>query len=275
MTAAATPGSVAELLERYRTDPAFTPPADATVSVAFTTVQGVRHAGRGLGYRNQVISLRVGSATGSCAVEPGSVEVDLVSALAGRPVAELLGHPKLTVQVAALDAYLGHLRPFEDDLNATTRWIPAGDSLRRSLTRAREVTGLVEADPGARVLVIGVVNSLLSCLRERGVQYVPCDLKGGTTEWDEPIVTDFAPWLDGCDAVLASGMMLGNGTLDRLLRLVGVGPSPIPVTLFAQSGAAVARELLGAGIDALSAEPYPFFWLTGDASPIHLYRGAR
>jgi hypothetical protein len=275
VTAAVPPGSVAELLERYRTDPALMPPTDTAVSVAFTTNQGVRHTGRGGGYRNQVISLRVGAATGSCAVEPGSVEVDLVHTLAGRTVAELLNHPHLAVQIAALDAYLAHVRPFEDDPHATTRRIPAGDSLRRSLARAREVTDLVEATPSARVLVIGVVNSLLSCLRERGVQYVPCDLKGGATEWDEPIVADFEPWLDGCDAVLASGMMLGNGTLDRLLGLVGAGRRPIPVTLFAQSGAAVARELLGAGIDALSAEPYPFFWLTGDASPIYLYRVAR
>ncbi|AQA24285.1 hypothetical protein BTZ20_5799 [Rhodococcus sp. MTM3W5.2] len=245
------------------------------MSVAFTTTQGVRHAGRGGGYRNQVISLRVGAATGSCAVEPGSVDVDLVHALAGTPVAELLGHPHLAVQVAALDAYLAHRRPFEDDPNATTRWIPAGDSLRRSLARARQVTGLLEAPPGTHVLVIGVVNSLLSCLRERGVRYVPCDLKGGTTEWGEPVVTDFAPWLGECDAVLASGMMLGNGTFDRLLRLVAAGRRPTSVALFAQSGAAVARELLGAGVDALSAEPYPFFWLTGDAGPIHLYRAAR
>ncbi|GCE37941.1 hypothetical protein Rhow_000825 [Rhodococcus wratislaviensis] len=272
MTGTAQTGPVTSLLDRYRTDPALNSAGGIAVSVAFTTSQGVRHTGRGGGYRNQVISLRVGAATGSCAVEPGSVDPEVVHACAGAPVAELLRHDELAVQVAALDAYLAHLNPYAADARAVTVQVEPGDSLQRSLTRARAVTGLIDAPPGGRVLVIGVVNSLLACLRERGLRYVPCDLKGGTTEWGEPIVTDFAEGLSHCDAVLASGMMLGNGTLDRLLESVAAAGRAIPITLFAQSGAAVARELLGRGVDGLSAEPYPFFWLTGDTSPIHLYR---
>lgn len=266
-------GPVTALLERYRTDPALISPADIAISTAFTTSQGVRHSGRNGSYRNQVLSLRVGAATGSCAVEPGSTDPDMVHACAGRPVAELLRHDELAVQIAALDAYLAHLHPHAFDDRAVTVQVPPGDSLQRSLTRARAVTGLVDTPRGGQVLVIGIVNSLLACLRERGLRYVPCDLKGGTTEWGEPIVTDYAAGFDTCDAVLASGMMLGNGTLDGLLELVAASGRPVPVTLFAQSGAAVARELLGHGVNALSAEPYPFFWLTGDASPIFLYRG--
>ncbi|WP_370185466.1 Rossmann-like domain-containing protein [Rhodococcus wratislaviensis] len=272
MTASAQTGAVAALLDRYRTDPALNSAGGVTVSTAFTTFQGVRHTGRGGGYRNQVISLRVGAATGSCAVEPGSVDPEVVHACAGVPVAELLGHHERSVQVAALDAYLAHLRPHASDARADTVQVEPGDSLQRSLARAQAVTGLVDAPWGGRVLVIGVVNSLLACLRERGVRYAPCDLKGGTTEWGEPIVTDFAEVLDHCDAVLASGMMLGNGSFDRLLESVAASGRPVPVTLFAQSGAAVARELLGRGVDALSAEPYPFFWLTGETSRLYLYR---
>ncbi|WAM19448.1 hypothetical protein [Rhodococcus sp. JS3073] len=279
MTAAAQTGTdrsgpVTALLERYRTDPALISPGGVAVSTAFTTAQGVRHPGRHGGYRNQVISLRVGAATGSCAVEPGSINPDVVYACAGVPVAELLRHDQLAVQVAALDAYLAHLNPHAGDDRAVTVQVPPGDSLQRSLARAHHVTGLVDAPPGGRVLAIGVVNSLLACLRERGLRYVPCDLKGGTTEWGEPIVADFAEGFDDCDAVLASGMMLGNGTFDRLLELLAANGRPVPVTVFAQSGAAVARELLGRGVDTLSAEPYPFFWLTGDTSTLHLYRGS-
>ncbi|MDI9939256.1 hypothetical protein QM806_28160 [Rhodococcus sp. IEGM 1351] len=266
-------GTLAALLDRYRTDEALIPPADIAVSVAFTTCQGVRHGGRNGSYRNQVLSLRVGAATGSCAVEPGAVEPEVVHACAGMPVVDLLHHEKLPVQVAALDAYLTHLRPHACDARAETVQVPAGDSLQRSLARAQHVTGLVDAPPGGRVLVIGVVNSLLACLRDRGLRYLPCDLKGGTTEWGEPVVADFTQVLDDCEAVLASGMMLGNGTFDRLRESVATSGRPVPVTVFAQSGAAVARELLGRGVDALSAEPYPFFWLTGDASPLFLYRG--
>lgn len=274
MTASAQPGPATALLDRYRTDPALNSAGGIAVSTAFTTSQGVRHTGRSAGYRNQVISLRVGAATGSCAVEPGSIDPEMVYACAGLPVIELLQHDELAVRIAALDAYLAHLNPHAADARAVTVQVEPGDSLQRSLTRAREVTGLIDAPRGGRVLVIGVVNSLLACLGERGLRYVPCDLKGGTTEWGEPIVTDFTQVLAGCDAVLASGMMLGNGTLDRLLELVAAIGRPVPVTLYAQSGAAVARELLGCGVDGLSAEPYPFFWLTGDSSPIYLYRAS-
>lgn len=267
-------GTISTLLDRYRTDPTLVPPRDIAVSVAFTTCQGVRHGGRSGSYRNQVLSLRVGASTGSCAVEPGAVDPEIVHACAGVPVADLLHHEKLPVQVAALDAYLAHLRPHGRDAHADTVQVPAGDSLQRSLARARAVTGLLDSPQDGQVLVIGVVNSLLACLRDRGLRYVPCDLKGGITEWGETIVTDFTEALDDCDAVLASGMMLGNGTFDHLLQLIAAGGRTVPITVFAQSGAAVARELLGRGVDALSAEPYPFFWLTGDTSPIYLYRGS-
>lgn len=273
MSAKANAGTIASLLDRYRTDPKLAPASDIAVSVAFTTYQGVRHGGRSGGYRNQVLSLRVGAATGSCAVEPGSMDPEVVHACAGVPVTDLLHHEDSAVRVAALDAYLAHLCPHTSDARAETVQVPAGDSVQRSLARAWAVTGLVATPQNGQVLVIGVVNSLLACLRDRGLGYVPCDLKGGVTEWGEAIVTDFTEALDDCDAVLASGMMLGNGSFDRLLALVKAAGRPIPVTVFAQSGAAVARELLGRGIDALSAEPYPFFWLTGDASPVHLYRG--
>ncbi|WP_338888554.1 hypothetical protein [Rhodococcus sovatensis] len=274
MSAEANAGTIAALLDRYRTDPELAPADDIAVSVAFTTYQGVRHDGRSGGYRNQVLSLRVGAATGSCAVEPGSMDPEVVHACAGVPVTDLLHHEDSAVRVAALDAYLAHLCPHSSDARAETVQVPAGDSVQRSLARAWAVTGLVDTPQNGRVLVIGVVNSLLACLRDRGLGYVPCDLKGGVTEWGEAIVTDFTEALDDCDAVLASGMMLGNGTFDRLHALVTASDRPIPVTVFAQSGAAVARELLGCGVDALSAEPYPFFWLTGDASPVHLYRGS-
>ncbi len=271
-TPAAKSGPVSELLDRYRNDPDLSSPDSATVSVAFITSQAARHSGRSGGYRNQVVSLRVGAATGSCAVEPDSLDPRVVYACAGVHVAELLEHEELAIRVAALDAYLTNRRPHASDARAETVQLEPGTSLQRSMARARFVTGLVDAPLDGRVLVIGVVNSLLACLRERGVQYVPCDFKGGFTEWGESIVTDFTAWVDDCDAVLASGMMLGNGSLDRLLELTAKTRRPVPVTLFAQSGAAVARELLGRGVDSLSAEPYPFFWLTGDASVLHLYR---
>ncbi|WP_062213984.1 Rossmann-like domain-containing protein [Streptomyces sp. NBRC 109706] len=245
-------------------------PAGTRVSLAFDTRQAVRHRGRSGGYRNEVLSLRVADSVGSCAVEPGTLSAEVLDGLAGAELAGLLRHPRRPVRLAALDAYLGRVLPHTPENGARRRPLPAGDSLARSRARAAAVVGLLPEPPLiARVLVVGVVNSLLEALRWRGLDYLPCDLKGGRTEWDEPVSTDALARLDDCDALLVSGMTLGNGTFDPLLdhaRATGK-----PLVLFAQSGAAVAPRLLGAGVSAVSAEPYPFFWLDGGPGAIHLY----
>ncbi|WP_329082725.1 MULTISPECIES: Rossmann-like domain-containing protein [unclassified Streptosporangium] len=247
-------------------------PARQRISVGFVTKQGAHHATRGRGYRNHVISLRLGEAVGSCAVEPDAIPDDVVYDCVGRDVATLLSHPLAAVRTAALDAYLMREHP-HDPADAVA--VPAGSSLDKSMARAAMVVDLLPVPAGGRVLVVGVVNSLLHRLRERGLRYVPCDLRGGETEWGEPHVTDAGAALEGCDAVLASGMTLGNGTFDPLLR--HARDTGKPLVLFAQTGSAVLRRFVGAGVTALSAEPYPFFWLDGGPTLIYRYRseGAR
>ncbi|MFJ4090739.1 Rossmann-like domain-containing protein [Kitasatospora sp. NPDC089913] len=246
-------------------------PASLRIALAFTTAQAVRHAGRARGYRNEVLSLRLGAAVGSCAVEPGELPADALTGCVGATVDELLDHPRAAVRVAALDAYLGHCRPHGPAEGARPVPLPAGSSLAKSRARAAAVAGLLPLADVRRVLVVGVVNSLLEQLRSRGIEYVPCDLKGGTTEWDEPVRTDALAHLDDCDAVLASGMTLGNGSLDPLLAHARATGKPL--VLFAQTGSAVLPRLLGDGVSAVSAEPYPFFWLDGGPSVLHLYGG--
>ncbi|MFF6772085.1 Rossmann-like domain-containing protein [Streptomyces sp. NPDC012637] len=247
-------------------------PAGQRVALAFTTSQAVRHAGRATGYRNEVLSLRLHAAVGSCAVEPGTLGPAALDDCVGATVAELLGHPLLPVRVAALDAYLMHVRPHTPEHGARPRALPPGSSLERSRARARAVVDLL---PGAaeRVLVVGVVNSLLERLRARGTAYVPCDLKGGSTEWGEPVRTDALAELADCDAVLASGMTLGNGTFQTLLDHADATGKPL--VMFAQTGSAVLPRFLDAGVTAVSAEPYPFFWLDGGPGVIHCYGGPR
>ena len=41
--------------------------------------------------------------------------------------------------------------------------------------------------------------------------------------------------------------------------------------MFAQTGSAVLPRFLGAGVSAVCAEPYPFFWLDGGPGTIHRY----
>src|SRR5699024_8631761 len=97
--------------------------------------------------------------------------------------------------------------------------------------------------------------SLLVVLRERGIGYVPCDYKGGSTEWGETIVGEHETAIQGSDAVLASGMVLGNGTFDEIVELCRT--RNLPLVVFAQTGSAIFREMLGSEVTALSAEPYP------------------
>ncbi|MGY0231785.1 hypothetical protein [Longispora urticae] len=257
--------SVDELLDRTLAAPG--DGLDTPVTVAFSTRQGAHHPGRQTGYRNEVVCVRVGSAVGACSVEPGELREEEVFAALGRPVRALLEHPSRAVRVATLDAYLMDRRPFGTDPDAVARTLPAGDSLAKSTARARAVVDLLPADLGGPVAVIGVVNSLLHALRDKGLAYLPCDLKGGVTEWDEPVLT--AAPLDTAGALLVSGMTLGNGTFEGLLD--HARDTGVPLVVFAQTGSAVAREFLGWGVTALSAEPYPFFWLDGGPTTLHHY----
>lgn len=267
----ATYPALLDLVDRVRTGEFGPDPASQRISVAFTTRQAVRHAGRGTGYRNEVLSLRLAEAVGSCAVEPGALPDGALDDCVGADVARLLDHPLIPVRVAALDAYLMHVTPHTPDHGARPFPLPAGSSLEKSRARAHAVVELLDVPPGSTVLVVGVVNSLLEALRSRGIGYVPCDLKGGVTEWDEPVVTDALDAADRCDALLVSGMTLGNGTFEPLRRHALRHDKQLVV--FAQTGSAVLPRFLGQGVSAVCAEPYPFFWLDGGPGVIHRYGG--
>lgn len=239
----------------------------ATVSVAFTTRQGARHTGRSTSYRNEVLSLRVGSGVGSAAVEPGSLDDEEVHACVGRSVADLLDHPLLAVRVAVLDAWAMDALPHPAG-HARQVTLAAGTSAEKSTARARAVVDLLPAGV-ERVAVVGVVNSLLQELRARGTAYLPCDLKGGRTEWDEPVHVDAHDAARGADALLVSGMTLANGTLEGLREHAAAYGKPLVV--FAQTASALLPHLIGDGVTAVSAEPYPFFWLDGGPTTLHLH----
>ncbi|MCT9138499.1 Rossmann-like domain-containing protein [Streptomyces violarus] len=247
-------------------------PGTLRVAVAFTTRQAVRHDGRGTGYRNEVLSLRLAEAVGSCAVEPGALPDSAVEECVGADVARLLEHPLPAVRVAALDAYLMHVLPHTPANGARPVPLPAGSSLEKSRARAKTVVGLLDLPPGATVLVVGVVNSLLEALRSRDLRYIPCDLKGGATEWDEPVVADALAAAGRCDALLVSGMTLGNGTFEPLRRHALAHGKQL--VMFAQTGSAVLPRFLGQGVSAVCAEPYPFFWLDGGPGALHRYDGS-
>ncbi|MFE9673869.1 hypothetical protein ACFYO5_07085 [Streptomyces sp. NPDC006259] len=265
----ATSHAYQDLVDRVRDGALGPDPAGLRVTVAFTTRQAVRHDGRGTGYRNEVLSLRLAEAVGSCAVEPGELPDGALDDCVGADVARLLRHPLPAVRVAALDAYLMHVTPHTPEHGARPVPLPAGSSVEKSRARARAVVELLDLPAGATVLVVGVVNSLLEALRSRGLRYLPSDLKGGTTEWGEPVLTDALAAADRCHALLVSGMTLGNGTFEPLRRHALTHGKQL--VAFAQTGSAVLPRLLGHGLTAVCAEPYPFFWLDGGPGTVHRY----
>ncbi|MGW1491206.1 Rossmann-like domain-containing protein [Streptomyces sp. NPDC002402] len=267
-----TAGSYDELVDRVLGGGFGPDPRTRRIAVAFTTRQAVRHDGRSGGYRNEVLSLRLAEAVGSCAVEPGGLPDGAIDDCVGAEVARLLEHELLPVRVAALDAYLMHVLPHGPASGAQPCPLPAGSSLEKSRARAAAVVDLLDVPTGRTVLVVGVVNSLLEALRARGLAYIPCDLKGGTTEWGEPVRADALSELERCDAVLASGMTLGNGSFEPLREHALRRGKPL--VMFAQTGSAVLPRLIGAGVSAVCAEPYPFFWLDGGPGTIHRYGGS-
>lgn len=271
ITSALRPGSVAELITWARRGRLGPEPATLRASTAFRTTYGTQHAGRARGYRNEVLSLRVGAAVGSCGLEPGTAADDLVDSCVAATLDELLVHPVPAVRIAALDAYLMHVRPhpYAGGVHGESVLIDGPTSLTKSRRRASAVVDLLPAGV-SRVLVVGVVGSLLAELRARAIAYLPCDLAGGVTEWGEPVYESVADAPADYDALLVTGMSLGNETFDEFRGAANL--RRLPLVLFAQTGSAVLPWFLGAGVHAISAEPYPFFSLDGGPSTIVTYR---
>ncbi|MDN5605361.1 MAG: hypothetical protein L0G59_08090 [Kocuria sp.] len=220
-------------------------------------------------YRNQYVLVRVENAFGACAVEAGELGPE-VSELSGRPVGELLEDSRSPVRLAALDGWLAARCPHRDDDRAQAVRLPPGTPDQRAEARDDAVAGLLDIGAGDRVALIGVVNPLVAAIRDRGGEPLPCDFGMQFTQWGDPVTDDMDEVLDEADAVIATGMTLGNGSFDRIRRRCL--DRSLPLALYAQSGSAVAREFLGRGVAALSAEHFPFSQFSADETLLHVYR---
>ncbi len=148
--------------------------------------------------------------------------------------------------------------------------LPAGTPEERASARDRAVAGLLDHVSGKRVALIGVVNPLVAAIRDRGAECLPCDLTLRTTRWGDPITADMRDVLDVADAVVATGMTVGNGTFDEILD--SCRRRQVPLVVHAQTGSAVVREFLGAGVTALAAEPFPVSRFSADDTVLYRYR---
>ncbi|WP_165922174.1 Rossmann-like domain-containing protein [Pseudonocardia endophytica] len=245
-------------------------PAGLVATSVFRLTHGTRLAGSSTTYRNRYVLVRVGRAFGAASVAADTPDPDGWCDASGSPVEVLLRDECEPLRIAALDAYLAAVRPFRDDPVPERVLLPDGTPEERAVARDAAVAGLLDVRPGARVALIGVVNPLVAAIRDRGAECLPCDLDLRTTHWGDVVARDAAEVIDAADAVVATGMTLANGTFDAIVdRCRDRG---VPLTVYAQTGAAVARAFLGSGVDALSAEPFPFSQFSAEPTALYRYR---
>ncbi|APU14970.1 MULTISPECIES: Rossmann-like domain-containing protein [Actinoalloteichus] len=269
-TMAAGATTLAELAESVLAGELGPPPSELTATSAFWLRHTTRLAGSAATYLNHYVLLRVGGAFGASSFETGEVAADFCEGVAGRVLAELIADERPAVRVAALDAYLGEVRPHRTAAAAQATTLPAGTPEQRAAARDAAVAGLLDIEPGARVALIGVVNPLVAAIRERGGVPLPCDFNLRATAWGDPVAESMATVLAEADAVVATGMTLSNGTFDPLLSTCR--ERGLPLVVYAQTGSAVVREFLGAGVTALSAEPFPFSQFSAETTTVYRYR---
>lgn len=246
------------------------PPGDLVATSVFWFTHGTRLPGSATTYRNHYVLVRVGRSFGAASVPAGAVDPSACHDASGRALDVLLTDRREPLRVAALDAYLADACPFRDDPAPERVRLPDGTPEERAQARDAAVAGLLDVPAGARVALIGVVNPLVAAIRDRGAECLPCDLDLRTTQWGEPVARDAAEVIDAADAVVTTGMTLANGTFDPIVaRCRDRG---VPLTVYAQTGAAVARTFLGSGVDALSAEPFPFSQCSAEPTTLYRYR---
>lgn len=245
-------------------------PAGLTATSVFWIHHGTRLAGGDVTYLNQYVLTRVGGSFGGCAFEAGEIDPGICADASGSPLAALLREAPRPLAMAALDAYLAAVRPHREAADAEPVTLPAGPPEVRAVARDTAIAGLLDVPRGAAVALIGVVNPLVAAIRERGGEPLPCDFNLRTTQWGDPVSRDMHEVLDAADAVVATGMTLGNGTFDTILARCR--EREVPLIVYAQSGSAVARAFLGAGVTALSAEPFPFSQFSAEPTALYRYR---
>lgn len=257
---------IGEVLGGHHGEPAET----LTATSVFWLGHGTRLAGGAVTYRNHYVLVRCGRAFGAAAVGAGQLDPVACQDASGSPLSELLRDAPYPLRIAALDAYLAAALPLRDDPAAERVTLPDGTPEQRAVARDAAVAGLLDVGAGATVALIGVVNPLVAAIRERGARCLPCDLDLRTTQWGEPVSDSAEDVIDAADAVVATGMTLSNGTFDPILARCR--DRAIPLTIYAQTGSAVARAFLGDGVAALSAEPFPFSQFSAEPTRLYRYR---
>ncbi|MEU8221844.1 DUF364 domain-containing protein [Kribbella sp. NPDC048915] len=263
---------VADLIDEVLAGKRGPSPAEFDVVSAFWLHHTTRLPGADVTYRNYYVLLRVGEVFGACSFEAGELDPAYCADTSGRTLADILTgeDDPLPVRIAALDAYLAAVQPHHTTPYAEEVVLPAGTPDVRARARDAAVAGLLEVAEGTKVALIGVVNPLVDAITARGGTCLPCDFNLDVTASGLAVAKDMTEVVEAADAVVATGMTLSNGSFDLLLARCREQSKPLAV--YAQTGSAVVRAFLGAGVTALSAEPFPFSQFSSRPSSLYRYR---
>ncbi len=246
-------------------------PREIVATSVFWLHHGTRLSGGEVTYLNQYVLVRAGEVFGACAFEPGQLDASICHSASGSTLQRLLVSDSMPLRTAALDAYLAHVTPHHTAPEAEPFPLPAGTPEDRASARDAAIAGLVDVAPAQKVGLIGVVNPLVAAIRSRGAECLLCDHNLRDTQWGDPIAHSMNSVLDEADAIVATGMTVGNGSFDEILRRCR--KRDIPLVVYAQSASAVARAFVGQGVTAVSAEPFPFSQFSAEPTRLYRYRG--
>lgn len=220
-------------------------------------------------YLNYYLIIRLEGYFGACVHMPDQLNMNVVSEIAGNSIEHAIEDKRLPVQIAAMDAYLGTVRPHEKYCTEAVT-LPKGTAIERAEGRDALISRIANIKANQKVALIGVVNPLIKAINDAGGVCLPCDLQLKTTQWGDPIEHDMETVLDQADNVICTAMTLGNGTFDRVIERVR--ERKIPLTIYAQTGSAIAAQFVGNGVTNLVAETFPFSQFSPYDTTVYCYR---
>jgi len=244
-------------------------PEELTVTGCSTIYQTTQLPASRAQYHNRYLLMRVEASFGACSHTADQLPPEAAAEWSGMPLDAALSDVRLPVRIAAMDAYLGAVLPHEQHAGRAVD-IQPGTPGEKAARRDALIAELADVRPAQKVALIGVVNPLVAAIRQRGGVCLPCDLALDVTEWGDAVEKDMYRVLDEADSVISTGMTMGNGTFDAIVQRVR--ERGIPLTVYAQTGSAVAARFVGRGVTSLVAEPFPFTQFSAGPSRIYLYR---
>lgn len=219
-------------------------------------------------YENYYLLLRVEEYFGASSYAAGQLSIEAAAHFSGQYLDAVLRDSNLAVQIAAMDAYCGHVFPHGQHCKSAIH-ITAGTPIQKASMRDAAIAELANIRRGQNIALIGVVNPLVKAIKERGGICLPCDLQLKQTEDGQLVETDMELVLEQADNVICTAMTLSNGTFDRILQYVR--SRNIPLTVYAQTGSALAAQFVKKGVTTLVAEPFPFTQFSSQQSTLYHY----